>query len=139
MITFQIAGNTDTGYRLQERNYPAQGISPFYTTLCRLQNDEAAALHGTRLIRTIDGRPPEGNGLRSAGLLSLRDAAENRLEIWIELKAMKGRALPYTSAVPGFEAILKEAVEDSAKCAEFLANTGISDQRRETYSTAVPT
>lgn len=125
MITLQIEKRGDR-HVLVERDYPAQGISPFYTVVCELEAEEARALHATKLIRFKSGDPSPGPASDPAGLVFLREPFPGRLELRLRLPASGSRRKAVDIACPGYDGILKIAASDPAKRANLLRNTGIS-------------
>lgn len=113
-------------YVLVERDYPAQGISPFYAVLCRLEPGEAGALHKSGLVRVQGCEVPAPPHVDVKGLLFIRQPQEGVLELWLRLPEREARNCIELQH-PGYEAMLDEAARDSQKRANLVANTGVSD------------
>lgn len=125
MISFQVK-ERDGGYVLEERDYPAQGISPFYSTLCRLSAGEALTLRRSRLFH-FHGEAPAGAEPSDVGeILYLAEPYPGGLQIRLRLPADEMREAMDVE-VPGFESMLETAAADPAKRAALVRNTGIAD------------
>jgi len=110
---------------LMERDYPAQGISPYYTDLCRISPGEAATLLASRLVRSWDaGVAAEGKAGPVSGLVSLVDHG-GRYRLAVTLPDAPPRERPFTCEVPGFDAVLGQ-LSDDTKRENFLRNTGVA-------------
>lgn len=130
MIRFQIA-RKGTEFFLQQRNYVAQGIRPFYARLCSLSEAEAAALHASGLVRLADAREaPAVTELQPSDLLKL-SASSQGLEITLLLPANAFRPTAFEGCLPGFEEMLRLAATDELKCRKLLENTRTTDARTE--------
>mgnify|MGYP001179523983 CR=1 FL=1 len=116
---------THKGLFLMERDYPAQGISPFYTNICPLTPHEAVTLLQSRLIHPFMGVTGlDVPGGHPSDFLELT-IVNGRPAIILTLPASNARPEEVRIEVPGFETIMPTALSDSQKRATFLANTGI--------------
>lgn len=125
MLSLHVKRTPDSLF-LMERDYPAQGISPYYTNVCRLTEDEAATLLRSRLVTpwlgaTIEGRAGDPGDfihyVEESGLPRVR----------IRLAASELRSKPVDIEVPLSTEIRAQIRSNPKKRAAFLANTGTRD------------